>query len=109
MSLSIDEFKKIEMKVGRVISVDDIPQARKPMYRLMIDFGDGSPKQCVGGIKDFYPREKLVGRLVVAVVNLQPKPVAGVLSECMMLAAFDETHISLLAPDAELPLGTKVG
>jgi export-related chaperone CsaA len=105
----MDDFSKVEMKVGKVVSVDDIPQARKPMYRLLIDFGDGNPKQCVGGIKEFYTKEKLLGRLVVAVVNLQPKSVAGVVSECMMLAAFDETHVSLLSPDAELPLGTKVG
>jgi export-related chaperone CsaA len=109
MSVSIDEFGKIEMKVGKVISVDDIPQARKPMYRLTIDFGDGVTRQCVGGIKQFYTKEELLGKRVVAVVNLQPKSVAGVISECMMLAAFNDEVVSLLAPDKELPLGTKVG
>jgi len=109
MSVSIEDFSKIEMKVGKVISVDDIPQARKPMYKLTIDFGDGVTRQCVGGIKQFYSKEELLGKRVVAVMNLQPKSVAGVVSECMMLAAFNDEVVSLLAPDKELPLGTKVG
>lgn len=109
MSISIDDFAKIDLKVGRVTSVDDIPQARKPMYKLTIDFGSGMVKQCVGGIKPYYTPQQLLGRQVVAAVNLQPKSVAGVISECMMLAAFDESKVSLLTPDTEMPLGTKVG
>ena len=109
MSLSIDDFAKLEMKVGRITSVEDIPQARKPMYKLTIDFGNGTTKQAVGGIKPYYTKEQLLNRRIVAVVNLQPKSVAGVISECMMLAAFDETVVSLLSPDKDVPLGTKVG
>jgi export-related chaperone CsaA len=109
MSINIDEFSKLEMKVGRITAVDDIPQARKPMYKLTIDFGDGMTRQCVGGIKPYYTREQLLNKRVVAVVNLQPKSVAGVVSECMMLAAFNDTEVSLLSPDKDVPLGTKVG
>lgn len=109
MSISIEDFSKVEMKVGRVASVDDIPAARNPMYKLTIDLGNGVTKQCVAGIKNFYPKEALVGKLVVTVVNLKPKPVAGVISECMLLAAYDENNLSLLCPDKALPLGTKVG
>ena len=109
LSVSIDEFHKIEMKVGKVVSVDDIPKARNPMYKLMIDFGDGTTKQCVGGIKQFYTKEQLLGKTVVVVVNLQPKSVAGVISECMLLTAFNDEEVSLLAPDKDVPLGMKVG
>ena len=109
MSISIDEFGKVEMKVGKIVSVDDIPQARKPMYRLTIDFGEGVTKQCVGGIKPFYTKEQLLGKRVVAVLNLQPKSVAGIVSECMMLAAFNDIEVSLLSPDKDVPIGTKVG
>jgi len=109
MSLSIGDFKKVEMKVGRIISVDDIPAARNPMYKLMVDLGDAILKQCVAGIKDFYTKDQLVGKLVVAVVNLQPKSVAGVVSECMVLAAYNGAELSLLSPDKDLPLGTNVG
>jgi tRNA-binding protein len=108
MSISITDFSKVEMKVGRVSSVEDIPAARNPMYKLTLDLGDGVTKQCVAGIKDFYPREALLGKLVVAVVNLQPKPVAGVMSECMLLAAFNEKELSVLVPDRDLPPGTRV-
>ncbi len=109
MSVSFEDFSKLEMKVGKIIEVNELPQARKPTYKLKIDFGPLlGVRQCVGGIKEFYSRDGLLGRQVVAVVNLRPKPIAGVVSECMMLAAFDEESISLLKPDKEMPLGTKV-
>ena len=108
MSISIDDFAKVEMKVGKVVSVEDIPEARKPMYKLVVEFGDGATKQCVAGIKTFYSKDDLLGRLVVAVLNLQPKSVAGVMSECMLLAAYNETELSLLKPDKELSVGSKV-
>src|SRR5713226_3902483 len=106
MPISIDDFHKVEMKVGKVVSVEDIPAARKPMYKLVVEFGDGATKQCVAGIKPFYSKDDLLGRLVVAVLNLQPKSVAGVMSECMLLAAYNETELSLLKPDKDLSLGS---
>ena len=108
MSISISDFAKVEMKVGRIASVEDIPAARKPIYKLTIDFGDGLTKQCAAGIKDRYTKEQLLGKVVIAVVNLEPKSVAGVLSECMLLTAFNEMELSLLTPDKEVTLGTKV-
>jgi tRNA-binding protein len=108
LSISISDFSKIEIKVGRIATVDDMPNARKPMYKLTIEFGEGLSKQCVAGIKGAYSKEDLTDRLVVAVVNLEPKMVAGVASECMLLAAFNETDLSLLQPDRQLPPGTKV-
>ena len=109
MSISIADFSKIEMKIGKVLSVEDIPAARHPMYKLLVDLGEMGTRQCVAGIKDGYSKEELQGRLVVVVVNLQPKSVAGVLSECMLLAAFKDGVLSLLKPDKDIPLGTKVG
>ncbi len=109
MSIPIDDFSKIELRVGKIAAVEDMPQARKPMYKLMIDFGEGTLKQCVGGIKPFYTKEQLLGKKVVAVVNLQPKSVVGVISEVMMLAAFNDMELSLVTPDKEMPLGTRVG
>jgi export-related chaperone CsaA len=108
MSVSFEEFSKLDIKVGKILSVEDMPQARKPMYKLQIDFGPAGTKQCVGGIKEFYTKEQLLGRQVVAIVNLQPKSIAGVASECMMLAAFDDKDVSLLRSDKEMPLGMKV-
>jgi len=107
--ISIEDFSKVELRVGRITSVDEVPNARKPMYRLMVDLGSGTEKQCVAGIKSAYTKEDLLGRLVVAVVNLQPKMVAGVASECMLLAAFNDDALSLLTPDRDLSTGTRVG
>ncbi len=109
MSISIGDFAKVEMKVGKIVSVEDIPEARKPMYKLKVEFGGGISKQCVAGIKDRYTKEELMNKVVVAVVNLEPKSVAGVVSECMLLAAFNENELSLLTPEREVSVGTKVG
>jgi export-related chaperone CsaA len=108
MSLPIDDFRKVEMRVGRIVTVEDIPAARKPMYKLVIDFGNGVSKQCVAGIKDHYSKDDLAGKTVVAVVNLEPKSVAGVVSECMLLAAYNESELSQLSTDREVPLGLPV-
>ena len=72
MSITIADFGKVEMRVGKIVSVDDIPSARKPIYKLVLDFGDGTTKQCAAGIKDRYSMEELMGTVVVAVVNLEP-------------------------------------
>ena len=109
MSISVSDFSKVEMKVGRITSVEDIPAARKPMYKLIVELGPGLTKQCVAGIKDRYTKEDLMGKTVVAVVNLQPKSVAGVISECMLLAAFNETELTLLVPERGISLGSTVG
>jgi methionine--tRNA ligase beta chain len=109
VSIPFETFSQLDIRVCKVIEIEDIPQARKPMYRIKIDVGDGTPRQCVAGIKGSYSKEQLMGKTVVAVMNLQPKSVVGVLSECMLLAAFDDGGASLLSPDKELPLGTKVG
>jgi len=79
------------------------------MYKLTVEFGERVSKQCVAGIKDRYQKEELVGKVVVAVLNLQPKPVAGVMSECMLLAAFNENELSLLVPDRDVSIGSTVG
>lgn len=101
-------FAQLDFRIGKILTVDDIPTARKPLYKFTIDFGVLGVKQCAGGIKAFYTKEQLIGKQVVAILNLEPKPIAGVLSECMMLASFTETDLSLLRPDKEMPLGTKV-
>ena len=109
VSVSIDTFALLDIRVGRVTEVEDMPQARKPLYRFKIDFGPViGVKQCVSGIKAYYTKEQLLGRQVVAIVNLEPRSMVGVLSECMMLSSFTETELALLQPDKEMPLGTKV-
>ena len=109
MPISISDFVKVEMMVGNIASIEEIPGARKPMYKLKLKFGEGVTKQCVAGIKGAYSEEDLLGKSVVAVVNLEPKSVAGVVSECMLLAAFNESELSLLVPERQVKVGSKVG
>ena len=97
------------MKVGKIVTVEDIPAARNPMYKLTVELGEGVTRQCVAGIKDRYNKDELVGKVVVAVVNLVPKSVAGVVSECMLLAAFNDSELSLLTPERAVSIGTTVG
>jgi tRNA-binding protein len=108
VSVAFDSFAQLDIRVGVILEVEDIPQARKPLYRLQVDFGPEGVKQCVAGIKPYYSKEQLSGKRVVAVVNLEPRSIAGVMSECMILASFTESELSLLVPDKEMPLGCKV-
>ena len=89
--------------------MEEMPQARKPLYKLKVEFGESGAKQCVAGIKAYYTAEQLVGKLVVAVLNLEPRPIAGVVSECMLLASYTDTSLSLLVPDRDMAPGDKVG
>ena len=108
MSVPFETFAQLAIRIGSVVEVDDMPQARKPLYRLRVDFGAEGVKQCVAGIKPYYSKEQLQGKQVVAVVNLEPRSIAGVNSECMLLASFTEAELSLLAPDKAMPLGCRV-
>ncbi len=108
MPVPHDTFAQLDIRVGRILEVDEMPQARKPMYKVKVDFGAEGTKQCVAGIKPFYRKEQLTGKLVVAVVNLEPRSIAGVISECMLLASFTESELALLVPDREISLGSKV-
>jgi len=108
VTVPFDTFSQLDIRVGAVLEVEDIPQARKPLYRLRVDFGPEGVKQCVAGIKPYYSKEQLQGKRVVAVVNLEPRPIAGVISECMLLASFTDAELALLVPDNDMPLGCKV-
>jgi len=108
VSVSIEAFGLLDIRIGKIVEVEDIPQARKPIYKLRIDFGPLGIKQCAAGIKPYYTKEQLVGREVAAIINLEPKSIVGVVSECMTLASFTETDLALLRPDKDMPLGTKV-
>ena len=109
MSLSFEDFLKVDMRVGRVVGVEDFPEARKPAWKLTIDFGnDIGVKRSSAQITN-YGREELEGRLVVAVVNFPPRQIGPFMSEVLCLgAADDEGRIILLAPDTDVPLGERI-
>jgi tRNA-binding protein len=97
------------MRVGRVVAVEDFPEARKPAWKLSIDLGpELGVKRSSAQITN-YSREELEGRLVVAVVNFPPRQIGPVMSEVLTLGASDEAgRIILLAPDSGVPLGARI-
>jgi methionine--tRNA ligase beta chain len=106
--VSIDELFALGLRVGKIIEVDDLETARKPMYKLKIDVGEIGIRNVVAGIKPYYTKEELLGRSIIIVTNLEPKNIAGALSEGMVLAADDGTNVSILEPDKELPPGSLI-
>ena len=105
------DFRKVEMRVGKVLDVEDFPEARKPSYKLRIDFGSeigvkNSSAQITG-----YRKDELKGRLVIAVVNFPTKQIANFQSEVLTLGVADasrENNWFLVQPDREVELGTRI-
>ena len=107
--ISWEQFEAVDMRVGRVVAVEEFPEARVPAWKLEIDFGPQiGVKKSSAQIKH-YPREELEGRLVVAVVNFPPKQIGPVRSEVLVLGALsDEQGVILLRPDREVALGDRI-
>jgi tRNA-binding protein len=108
--VTFDEFQRIDIRVGRVTAVEDFPEARKPAWKLTIDFGpEVGVKRSSAQIKH-YARGELEGRLVVGVVNFPPRQIGRVRSEVLVLGAIDdEKGVVLLRPDNEVALGDRIG
>lgn len=103
------DFAKLDVRVGRVVAAEPFPEARKPAYRLRIDFGALGEKRSSAQLTKRYRAEGLVGRLVVAVVNFPPKRVAGFESEVLVLGAMAaDDDVVLLAPDHDVAPGTRI-
>ncbi|HNP65395.1 MAG TPA: tRNA-binding protein [Woeseiaceae bacterium] len=110
MTITWDDFTKVEIRVGRVLSARPFPEARNPAYKLEIDFGDEiGTRKSSAQITDLYDIEDLPGRLVVAVVNFPPKQIGPMMSECLVTGFHDaDGRVALCVPDAEVPLGTRL-
>jgi tRNA-binding protein len=103
------DFEKVDMRVGRVVSVEDFPEARNPAWKLEIDFGPEIGLKRSSAQVKHYPREALEDRLVVAVVNFPPKQIGPVRSEVLVLGALDDDKgVILLRPDEDVALGDRI-
>ncbi len=109
MPITFDDFLAVDMRVGRVLEVRAFPEARKPAFKLTIDFGEEiGVKRSSAQIAE-YAREALEGRLVVAVVNFPPRQIGPFMSEVLCLGAPGaDGRVVLLAPDADVPVGGRV-
>src|SRR5690348_1692058 len=100
MTISWNDFEKIDMRVGTILEVNDFPQARKPAYKLLIDFGpEIGIKKSSAQVTTHYKKEDLANRQVIAVVNFPPKQIGTFFSECLVLGVYDEQNaVVLLGP-----------
>jgi tRNA-binding protein len=108
-SIDFDHFQAVDMRVGRVLTVEEFPEARKPAWKLTIDFGpEIGTKRSSAQIKH-YTSEELEGSLVVAVVNFPPRQIGPVRSEVLVLGALDdELDVVLLRPDRDAAVGSRI-
>lgn len=109
MTIRYEDFDRVEIRVGRIERAEAFPKARRPAFKLWIDFGpELGVRRSSAQITAFYTPEELVGRLVVAVTNFAPKQIADFISEVLVLGVPSDGEIVLLAPDRDVPLGGRV-
>ena len=108
--IGYDDFAKVDIRVGRIIQADEFPQARKPAYKLRIDFGPViGVKNSSAQITKYYNPNDLVGKLVLGVVNFPPRQIATFLSDVLTLGVIlGEGDICLVHPDRDVPLGSPI-
>ena len=104
-----NDFEKLEIRVGRIIRVEQFPKARKPAFKLWIDFGDLGTKKSSAQITKLYAPVDLVDRMILAVTNFPPRQVADFISEVLVLGVvLDCGEVVLVQPDRDVPLGTRL-
>lgn len=108
--ITYDQFSAVDMRVGKIIRVEDFPKARKPAYKLWIDFGGLGVKKSSAQIVKLYGMQDLENRLVIAVVNFPPRQIADFMSEVLVLGLVsdDNDNVVLIGPDRDAPLGMRV-
>jgi len=106
--ISFEEFQKLDLRIGKVIEATQIPNSKK-LIKLTVDFGP-EKRQAVAGLLKYYAPEQLVGKKCVFLLNLQRRVLAGVESQCMILAAEDsEANVTVLMPEKDIAEGSKIG
>ena len=107
--ITYEDFEKVDVRVGRITRVEEFPEARKPAWKLRIDFGgEIGVKRSSAQIKN-YAREELEGRLVIGVVNFPPRQIGPVRSEVLVLGTYSDAGVLLLSPEPGAALGDRVG
>jgi tRNA-binding protein len=110
MTITWDDFEKIDIRVGTILEVTDFPKAKKPAYQITIDFGESGVKKSSAQITAMYSKDELIGKQVVAIVNFPPKQIANFFSECLVLGVYtDKKDVVLLQPERKVENGWKIG
>ena len=110
MTIGFDDFLKVDIRVGRIVRADPFPEARKPAYKLLVDFGpEIGERKSSAQITRNYTLDDLPGRLVLGVVNFPPRQIGPVMSEVLVLGVPDEDgEVMLIAPDKKVPIGGRL-
>ena len=107
--ITYDYFEKVDIRVGKIIKVEDFPKARNPAYKLWINFGNFGIKKSGAQITKLYSKDDLIGRLIIAVINFPPRQIADFVSEVLVLGVvLDNDEIVLVQPDRDVPLGKRI-
>ncbi|MDE1767951.1 MAG: tRNA-binding protein [Candidatus Micrarchaeota archaeon] len=107
--VAIDTFLALDIRIGKIISVEEHEKARKPMYKLTVDLGPEIGRRViVAGIRSNYSKDELVNKRIACIVNLDPKVIAGIESQGMLLAAGEGENVALLVPDREIAQGAQI-
>lgn len=104
--VSFDDFKRLDLRVGEVLSVEHVPNADK-LYVLQVDIG-GKQIQLVAGLRPYYKEDEIMGKKIVVIANLDPAKIRGLDSEGMLLAASEKDRVSLLTLDKDVPVGSRI-
>ena len=107
MEITFDDFKKLDIRIGEVEEAEQVPESRN-LIKLIVDFGY-EKRQCVAGLLNYYEPEVLVGKKFAFLMNLQRRKLMGIESQCMVLAAEDNTGtVALITPERDIDAGSKV-
>ncbi len=105
-----EDFEKVDIRIGTILEVSDFAKARKPAYKLKIDFGAEGIKNSSAQITALYSKEELMGKQIIAVVNFPPKQIADFMSECLVLGVYNEdNNVVLLQAERATMNGAKIG
>lgn len=107
-TISWGDFEQIEMRVGTIIEAEIFSEARKPAYKIRIDFGPYGIKKSSAQVTRLYQPEELIGKQVIAVLNFPPKQIANFRSECLIMGVVDEADVTLIAPDKPVANGLRI-
>lgn len=109
MTATFDDFSKLDIRAGTIIAVEDFPEARKPAYKLTIDFGEAGIKKSSAQITNLYTKENLLNKQIVAVVNFPTKQIGPFVSECLVLGVYNKDGVVLLQTERAVQNGERVG
>ncbi|HLV42572.1 MAG TPA: tRNA-binding protein [Brumimicrobium sp.] len=109
MEINWEDFTKIEMRVGTILTAENFEEVKNPAYKMTIDFGHYGIRKTSAQITQLYTTEELIGKQIVAVLNFPPKQIANMMSECLVLGGVEGEKVTLINPDQKVENGARIG